>query len=566
MKKVYIIAYPKMNLGDDLFINMLVNRYKNVEFYSKNMQMESTAYKQNKNLHFIDYSLDDLLTLDITDFDALVYIGSSIFKEYDGGIERVQKLKDLAIRCKTLSIPFYCISSYLGQGQTEESLKLIYDLFAESTDVCLRDKISFEQFRSIDTVRYAPDAIFSYKLEDVKKEPNTIGISVINYKFREKMQKYESKYLEVLTKSIKKYIEKGFKVKLFNFCDYEGDTDSSNLIVNNLSIAEKKFVEIITYNGNIKDFLKKYSKVEYMICSRFHSLILSYILGQKIYVLSYSSKITNVIDDLNLIDTYYNLNSLNNVEDYINLQDFNDVNFDKTILDEAESQFKSLDILLQQNEPDENITVIIPARNEEKTIQKVVKLVQKCKLVNQIIVVDNNSIDNTAKLAQSVGAYVVHCSIPGKGYAMEAGLKHSINDIVVYIDADISNYSKDLIIKLAEPLLYKKADFVKSRFDRAGGRVTELVAKPLLDILFPDIHKFSQPLSGMIAGRRSIFEQIIFEKDYGVDIGILLDMVNINARIKEVHIGTIKNASQQWQSLEKMSREVIQAIIKRANY
>ena len=149
---------------------------------------------------------------------------------------------------------------------------------------------------------------------------------------------------------------------------------------------------------------------------------------------------------------------------------------------------------------------------------------------------------------------------------MEEGLKHSINDVVVYIDADISNYSKDLIAKLSEPLRDKKADFVKSRFDRTGGRVTELVAKPMLDILFPDIYKFSQPLSGMIAGRKSFFNQIVFEKDYGVDIGILLDMIHLNARIKEVHIGTIKNVSQQWQSLEKMSREVMKAIIKRANY
>ena len=125
---------------------------------------------------------------------------------------------------------------------------------------------------------------------------------------------------------------------------------------------------------------------------------------------------------------------------------------------------------------------------------------------------------------------------------------------------------KDLIAKLSEPIRDKKADFVKSMFDRKGGRVTELVAKPLLEILFPEIHKFSQPLSGMIAGRKSFLEQITFEKDYGVDIGILLDMININARIKEVHIGRIKNISQQWQSLEKMSKEVMRAIIKRANY
>ena len=294
-------------------------------------------------------------------------------------------------------------------------------------------------------------------------------------------------------------------------------------------------------------------------------MILSYILRHKMYILSYSNKINNVIKDLNLIDNYHKINEVLEL-DCIELEKFNNVNFNPEVLVKAENQFKKLDELLLNPELNEKVTVIIPARNEEKTIQKVIKLVQKCNIVNQIIVVDNNSIDNTAKLAKASGAFVVHCSLQGKGYAMEEGLKHSINDVVVYLDADISNYSKDLIDKLSEPIRDNKADFVKSMFDRKGGRVTELVAKPLLEILFPDIHKFSQPLSGMIAGRKNLFEQITFEKDYGVDIGILLDMININARIKEVHIGTIKNVSQQWQSLEKMSKEVMRAIIKRANY
>ena len=565
MKKVYIMAYSKMNLGDDLFIDMLVNRYKKVEFYSRNMTMDSTAYRQNKNLHFIDYTLDDLLTLDINEFDAFVYIGGSIFMEHAGGVERVKKLKELALRCKALSIPFYYISSNFGPYQTEEYKNTVSEIFEIVTDVCLRDKVSYELFNSIENVRYAPDAVLSYQIDNPIRESKTIGISVISFKFRDSLQKYEEKYYEVILNSVINYVKNGYKVKLFSFCEYEGDKDTSELILNKLPKEYLKSVESISYSGNIKEFLKKYSKVEYMICSRFHSMILSYILKHKMYILSYSNKIINVIKDLNLIDNYHKINEVLEL-DCIELDKFNNVNFNTEILVEAENQFKALDELLFNPEFDEKVTVIIPARNEEKTIQKVIKLVQKCNIVNQIIVVDNNSIDNTAKLAKASGAFVVPCLSQGKGYAMEEGLKHSINDIVVYLDADISNYSKDLIAKLSEPIRDKKADFVKSMFDRKGGRVTELVAKPLLEILFPEIHKFSQPLSGMIAGRKSFLEQITFEKDYGVDIGILLDMININARIKEVHIGRIKNISQQWQSLEKMSKEVMRAIIKRANY
>ena len=209
------------------------------------------------------------------------------------------------------------------------------------------------------------------------------------------------------------------------------------------------------------------------------------------------------------------------------------------------------------------VSVIIPAFNEQKSIKKVIKLVKNYEKVDEIIVVDNNSTDNTALIAEKEGAKVVFCKEQGKGYAMEKGLAEAKNETVVFIDADINNYSKDVIEKLAEPIINEEADFVKSLFERTGGRVTELVAKPLLDILFPEIHKFSQPLSGMIAGKKSILSKIEFEKDYGVDIGILLDMINMKVNIKEVHIGQIKNQSQQWRNLEKMSREVMTSIIKR---
>lgn len=209
------------------------------------------------------------------------------------------------------------------------------------------------------------------------------------------------------------------------------------------------------------------------------------------------------------------------------------------------------------------ISVIIPAFNEQKCIKKVIKLVKKNENVDEIIVVDNNSTDETAEIAKNEGVKVLFCKEQGKGYAIEMGLKEAKNEIILFIDADINNYSEDLIQTLSDPIVNDEADFVKSMFERTGGRVTELVAKPLLDILFPEVYKFSQPLSGMIAGKKSILSKIEFEKDYGVDIGILLDMIEMDARIKEVHIGTIKNDSQQWKNLEKMSREVMNAIIGR---
>lgn len=211
-----------------------------------------------------------------------------------------------------------------------------------------------------------------------------------------------------------------------------------------------------------------------------------------------------------------------------------------------------------------NISVVIPAHNEEGTIEQVIDIVNKCNLINEIIVVDNVCTDQTAQKAKQKGAKVVECLEKGKGYAMEKGVQSANGEIIVFLDGDINNYSDNIVQKLVDPIINDRADFVKSMFEREGGRVTELVAKPLLDILFPNMYKFAQPLSGMIAGRREVFDKIQFEKDYGVDIGILLDVIQMGTKIEEVHIGKIKNLSHQWKGLEKMSHEVIKAIINRA--
>lgn len=212
---------------------------------------------------------------------------------------------------------------------------------------------------------------------------------------------------------------------------------------------------------------------------------------------------------------------------------------------------------------EKKVSVIIPAFNEEENIASVIHTAKKCKYVKEIIVVDNKSTDRTEEIAKKEGAKVVKCEQQGKGYAMEEGIKHVENNIIVFLDADIADYTEDVVDKLVVPIIEKDIDFVKATFDREGGRVTELVAKPLLKIIFPKMPNYQQPLSGMIAGKKSCFEKIEFEKDYGVDVGILLDMIKKNVTIEEAYLGTIKNISKDWKSLEKMSTEVMTAILKR---
>lgn len=210
------------------------------------------------------------------------------------------------------------------------------------------------------------------------------------------------------------------------------------------------------------------------------------------------------------------------------------------------------------------VTVIIPALNEANTIVSVIRFCQSEPLVSEIIVVDDTSDDNTVELAREAGARVLISATRGKGISMKEGIDATTNDLVVFLDADIDPYPDQSIHKLVSPLINDEADFVKGSFARNAGRVTELVAKPLLTILFPGLAHFAQPLSGMIAGKKNYFQKIEFFNDYGVDIGILIDMYLMKARVAEVNIGYIENKSKPWEALGKMSREVSRAILSRA--
>jgi len=155
------------------------------------------------------------------------------------------------------------------------------------------------------------------------------------------------------------------------------------------------------------------------------------------------------------------------------------------------------------------LTAIIPALNEELTIGKVVQFCINQPLISEVIVIDDKSEDSTVSIATEAGAKVIISEVRGKGTSMKDGVNAATNELLIFLDADI-NYPEDTVTLLSKPLLDDEADFVKGTFSRNAGRVTELVAKPLLNIFYPGLAEFSQPLSGMIAGKKSFFKRIKF--------------------------------------------------------
>jgi glucosyl-3-phosphoglycerate synthase len=211
------------------------------------------------------------------------------------------------------------------------------------------------------------------------------------------------------------------------------------------------------------------------------------------------------------------------------------------------------------------VSVILPAYNEEKTVDSVIKTVKALNYVAEIIVVNDGSLDATEQVAKEAGATVIsHTKNRGKGAAIKTGFKNSKGDIVVFIDADLQKLAPKQVDKMIQPILNGEADVTKTKFKREAGRVTELTAKPLLSFFFPEI-RFEQPLSGQFAAKRSFLSNIQLEDDYGVDVGIVLDADVMGARVKEVDIGNISHSMSSLYELNIVATEVVRTIVDRAN-
>ncbi len=213
-----------------------------------------------------------------------------------------------------------------------------------------------------------------------------------------------------------------------------------------------------------------------------------------------------------------------------------------------------------------DVSIVIPAHNEEENIQRVIKAATALDFVDEVLVVDDGSRDLTVHVSKKAGARVISLDPnQGKGAAMKKGLEKANGDILVFLDADLKNITPKKIWRIIEP--FKKGyDFVKTRFDRRGGRVTELTAKPLLSHFFPEIERgFEQPLSGQIGIKKELMSRLDLEDDSGVDLGILIDVVERGARTKQVYFGTLAHNEKELKNLEEMAAAVSRVILDRAS-
>lgn len=252
-------------------------------------------------------------------------------------------------------------------------------------------------------------------------------------------------------------------------------------------------------------------------------------------------------------------------------------------------EFEQLNELVElKHQQGVSISLALPALNEEETVSKVIKMMKKelagrFPLLDEIVLIDSNSTDRTREIAKQEGVPVyIHQHLlerlkprTGKGEALWKSLLVTRGDIIVWIDTDIVNIHPRFVYGILGPLLINpQVQFVKGFYRRplrvgakmqagGGGRVTELTARPLLNLFYPELSGMVQPLSGEYAGRREALERAKFFSGYGVETGLLIDIYErygLNA-IAQVDLLERIHHNQPLEALSKMSFEIIQAVI-----
>ena len=255
------------------------------------------------------------------------------------------------------------------------------------------------------------------------------------------------------------------------------------------------------------------------------------------------------------------------------------------------SAFEDLEKLVKEKEKQSlKISLCIPTLNEEKTIGKEIvlfnsELMTRFPLLDEIAVIDSGSTDNTLEVAQSFGAetYLASEILPnldskkGKGENLWKAIYQLEGDIIVYIDADIKNIHPRFVYGLLAPLIYnKKTKYVKAFYDRplafsegirpsGGGRVTEILIRPLFSLFFPELSAIIQPLSGEYAVRREVLEKLPFPIGYGVETAHLLDIYREYGMeaFAQTDLDQRVHRNQETISLGKMAFGILQTFLLR---
>lgn len=324
-KKVFLYAYDRVNLGDDLFIRTIVNRYPNISFCFWSSDDNKAKFSCLKNLKVLDpdsswinflKKLRPSLAARYKNriearCDAVVYIGGSLFIEYKNW-QQINTWWEYEVKNRN----FYVLGANFGPYHTEAYRESISKIFANMKDVCLRDRYSRYLFSDIETVRYAPDILFSYPIMEMPSEEKQIFVSVIDCELKDEGENrlcaYEQSYIETMVCMLNGFIERGYKVILSSFCKAEGDENAVETISSKLQAG---MIAIVNYDGmNYQEILDKISGSSFVVASRFHAAILGFASNKPVLPIIYSDKTKHVLEDVGFKGKYLDIRHLEQID------------------------------------------------------------------------------------------------------------------------------------------------------------------------------------------------------------------------------------------------------------
>lgn len=344
--------YSRYNLGDDLFVRIVSERYPSVLFKVPTGQVIQglSNVKRSNLLADLAYRIISKITGDYLlhmseltrKSDLMLFVGGSIFIEQNN----LQTWRREARFYQKLSIPYYIIGSNIGPYTSFDFLEIVRGILVGANDACLRDGVSYSQVKDIQSTRLATDIAFTLDTSSyVIGSEKLVIFSLIDgsRKFDEgTTRKYEAEVLSMTSR----LVDEGYKVIYMSFCEYEGDELANKRIFELLPYQVQKQVKLFKYRGNLSEALDLISSSEIIIGTRFHAVILGLLFGKKVLPIAYSDKTTDILKDMNFKGPVVDIRKIDMFDGEkfnFSLLEINDVS-DQIKL--AEEQFQELDKVL----------------------------------------------------------------------------------------------------------------------------------------------------------------------------------------------------------------------------
>lgn len=354
--KKYLKGYFYKNLGDDLFVKIILERYKNEKFemyssinYKKVYKTDNLKIYSNWNIEVIFKRIINLILMlfkserrikleDYINYDIIILIAGSFFMEPKDFNPKIY-FKNIFNQKGNL----YIIGSNFGPFNDKEYFNIHKNkIFKNAIDVCFRDKYSYNLFKELPNVRYAPDIIFSLNTENIKiTNRNRVIISVINCKKDQMEFINQDVYNKKICEFINFFEKMNYEVTLISFSKEQGDEGIVNKII---KMCKSKKVSKYFYRGNIDEALDVIGDSRIVVGTRFHANILGLIMNKVVIPIAYSDKTLNVLNDINFKGRVFDIRKMDEFD--VNCITSKDLNYKLNVdiqKKEAEKHFRELD-------------------------------------------------------------------------------------------------------------------------------------------------------------------------------------------------------------------------------